>query len=285
MIMAAVILITYPMFADAVTGMMQTSLLGTYEEETGSISEDVRARLFAEAGEYNRRVFEEQKKKPFTYSGDDEGSPEYRRLLSADGSDVMGCLSVGKIDLVLPVCHGTDTAKLEYECGHMYGTSLPVGGPSTHAVIAGHTGLASAELFTRLTEVVEGDIFSISLPGETHFYRTVSVRVVFPEKEDHYLQIEEGRDLVTLYTCTPYGINDRRLLVTGERCFPESGEGGRGGFGIALSGRKRRLILQLAAALAADIFGFFIFIKEFAGMLCHKGHAKDVTARAARRMD
>lgn len=136
----------------------------------------------------------------------------YKDLL--DVNSVMGILSIPKIDLKLPIYHGTSDDILDEGVGHLYGTSLPVGGEGTHAVLTGHRGLPTATLFTDLGELEEGDIFSVSVMGETLTYQVDQIKVVEPN-DTRDLQIVQGEDYVTLLTCTPYGINTHRLLVRG----------------------------------------------------------------------
>lgn len=141
---------------------------------------------------------------------------EYWSLLKADAEGLMGYLSIPEISLDLPVYHGTSEEVLKMGCGHLEGTSLPVGGTSTHAVLCGHTGLESAEMFLNLDELETGDEFSISVFGQELTYEVDEISVVLPEELD-CLTLAEGKDYVTLVTCTPYGINSHRLLVRGSR--------------------------------------------------------------------
>lgn len=148
-----------------------------------------------------------------SYSG---GDKECRGLLDADGGGTMGAVRYPRLHISLPVRHGTDAATLEKSAGHLYGTSLPVGGESTHAVVAAHRGLADRLMFTNLGLAKKGDLFEIDVQGERLRYEVANIRVTGPD-DVRPLAIEKGRDLVTLYTCTPYGVNTQRLLVTGER--------------------------------------------------------------------
>lgn len=128
----------------------------------------------------------------------------------------MGSLEIPKIGVTLAIYHGVGADVLEQGCGHVEGTSLPIGGGSTHAVLAAHRGLPSAELFTDLDQMEEGDLFYIHVMDETFAYEVDRIETVLPE-ETEYLDIEEGEDYVTLLTCTPYGVNTHRLLVRGTR--------------------------------------------------------------------
>ena len=133
-----------------------------------------------------------------------------------DIDPVMARIVIPSIHVSLPVYHGTDSRTLADSVGHLFGTSLPIGGPSTHAVLTGHTGLSTATMFDNLNQVKKGDPFYVSSLGQTLKYEVVDITVVKPEETDSLRKVP-GRDLVTLITCTPYGVNSHRLLVTGER--------------------------------------------------------------------
>ena len=210
-----------PSFFDARANMTQIQKITGYTKAMDSMTDEKAEAQKAEAEEYNRKIREKQEEQIFRYQGEAATDEDYESQLSQDESGVMGYLEIPKLKLYLPISHGTKSDELEWECGHMYGSSLPVGGESTHAVIAGHTGLPTADLFTHLTDLEAGDEFRIHVLGEIHAYTVRNIWVVLPEEEAAYLQVEDGQDLVTLYTCTPYGINDHRLLVQGERTLPD----------------------------------------------------------------
>ncbi|WEV72371.1 class C sortase [Bifidobacterium sp. ESL0790] len=144
-----------------------------------------------------------------------EKDQEYQSLLN-DGTGMMGTIRIPKISVKMPIYHGTSDAVLQHGAGHLYGTSLPVGGPSTNAVLSGHTGLQNALLFTRIDELKKGDIFYVQTLGRTMGYRVVGIHVIKPD-DTHLYKIVPGQDLVTLMTCTPYGVNTERLIITGTR--------------------------------------------------------------------
>ena len=138
----------------------------------------------------------------------------YAQQLTVGG--VMAYVDIPKINVCLPVQHGTDANTLERAVGHVVGTSLPVGGSSTHAVLSAHSGMASSKLFSDIDQLTEGDTFYIHVLGDTLAYKVDSIHTVLPT-DTSQLQIEDGKDLVTLVTCTPFGINTHRLLVRGHR--------------------------------------------------------------------
>ncbi len=152
---------------------------------------------------------------PFTQAEGSVSDEEYSSMLDA-GSGVMGSISIPKIDVDIPIYHGTSESVLELGAGHLYGTSLPVGGEGTHSVITGHRGLIKALMFTRLDELEKGDSFYVKVMGETLGYKVDRIEVIEPSDVSK-LKIVDGEDRVTLMTCTPYGVNTHRLLVSGVR--------------------------------------------------------------------
>ncbi|MCD8396172.1 MAG: class C sortase [Lachnospiraceae bacterium] len=140
----------------------------------------------------------------------------YQSLLNPAGDGIMGYLSIPKIDVYLPIYHGTDAEELQKGVGHLYGTSLPAGGEGTHTVLAGHRGLPSAALLTDLDYLEEGDLLYLYILDDVLAYEVTGVEVVEPDETDS-LAIQAGEDLITIVTCTPYGINTHRLLVHGSR--------------------------------------------------------------------
>lgn len=204
-------------------GRTQTAQAHELDSLAAGFPYDTRSRMLDEAREYNRGLASGEQEigaavDPFSgKAGDFSGSGDQAYMKALDvGNGAMGSITIPKIGVDLPIWHGSDTGVLSRGVGHLHGTSLPVGGPSTHAALTGHRGLADMELFTRLNELGIGDVFYIHVLGETLAYRVDDIRVVEPDQVDS-LRVQPGRDLVTLVTCTPYGINTQRLLITGER--------------------------------------------------------------------
>ena len=188
-------------------------------------------------------------------AGEDSASAqdeEYQSLLDAGGG-VMGAIRIPEISVDLPIYHGTSESALASGAGHLYGSSLPVGGESTHSVITGHRGLVEAMMFTRLDEMKVGDYFYIDVMGETLGYRVDRIEVIEPD-DTSKLKIVEGEDRVTLMTCTPYGVNTHRLLVSGVRAaipgdippIEEAPHDPRVAAAIAVSGTLLPLLLLVA---------------------------------------
>lgn len=148
---------------------------------------------------------------------------DYESLLNIAGDGIMGYVKIPKIDVQLPIYHGTDNASLERGIGHLLGSSLPVGGDSTHTILTAHSGMASQKMFSDLPQLTIGDVFYLRILGETLAYQVDQINTVLPH-DTSYLGIEHGEDLATLVTCTPFGVNTHRLLVRGERIPYEEAE-------------------------------------------------------------
>lgn len=215
---AGLCLLFYPWISDYVNQRASDSIVDTYNEDVKNASEDEKNALIKEAEEYNATLLDGQIKltEPFEESVIDTRPYIYEKMLSLNGSDVMGKVEIPKIDVSLPIYHGTSTEVLEKGVGHLKGSSLPVGGINTHCVLTGHTGLSNARLFTDLTELKKDDIFILSIMDMKLAYKVVDIWVVLPE-DTSKLKVVEGKDYCTLVTCTPYGVNSHRLFVRGER--------------------------------------------------------------------
>lgn len=206
----------YPTISDKWNSLHSSRVIMSYTESLSELSEAEFRRLFAEAENYNRKILD--RKNPFAVS--DEELLEYGQLLNVQNNGIMGYVEIPIINVTLPIYHGTSESVLQVAVGHLDWTSLPVGGPSTHTVLSGHRGLPSAELFTRLDRLVEGDRFMLDILDEVLTYEVDQIRIVLPEEVGD-LQIVSSEDYCTLVTCTPYGINTHRLLVRGHRVETE----------------------------------------------------------------
>lgn len=205
-------LLLYPVFSDWWNSMHQSRAVASYVQQVASIDEDRYTTLWKEAWEYNESLVERKN----VYTLTDEQRAQYESLLDVGDTGVMGYVEVPAIGVVLPVYHGTDEAILQIAAGHLEWTSLPVGGASSHCVVSGHRGLPSARLFTDLDKLVEGDIFIFRVLDEILTYEVDQILIVEPHEVES-MHITEGKDLCTLVTCTPYGVNSHRLLVRGHR--------------------------------------------------------------------
>ena len=201
----------YPSVSDAVNRKHQSRAVASYAEEVEQLSDADYQTYFNAADAYNRQLNTTPNAfyKPDLVSG-------YAQTLDISGTGIMGYITIPKISVELPIYHGTDEGVLQVAAGHLEGSSLPVGGAGTHAVISAHRGLPSAKLFTNLDELEVGDRFTITVLNRVLTYEVDQISIVLPTEVDQLLPTE-GMDYVTLMTCTPYGINTHRLLVRGKR--------------------------------------------------------------------
>lgn len=209
---------SYPFIANYIFEHRTDSLVNTVRHSAESVDHAERLKIFAKVREYNQAISSGsiQLQDPFLENIQIEETESYFSLLNVNQDNVMGIVEIPCIDVKLPVYHGTSREVLEKGIGHLQGTSLPIGGKSTHSVLTGHTGLSNAKLFTDLAEVQEEDVFFLNIIGEKLAYRVDQIKVVSPtELSDLYVVNDE--DYCTLVTCTPYGINTHRLLVRGTR--------------------------------------------------------------------
>ena len=204
--------IAYPTFSDWWNRMHQSYAVAGYVEQTKDMSGAERKAMLKAAREYNERLAANGDRWHMT----DAQKREYDETLDVTGTGIMGYVTIPRIKVKLPVYHGTSAGVLQIAAGHLAGTSLPVGGATTHAVVSGHTGLPSARLLTGLDELQKGDTFAFHVLDETYTYQVDQISVVLPS-EISKLNIESGADYATLITCTPYGVNSHRLLVRGHR--------------------------------------------------------------------
>ena len=204
--------ISYPTVSNLWNQAHQSRAIATYSKQVEKLDDSENKKMLKAARKYNKSLL----KKSDHWKLSKKDKKKYESLLDISGTGIMGYIEVPKIDCSLPIYHGTDEGALQIAIGHLEGSSLPVGGKSTHCVLSGHRGLPSARLFTDLDQMEEGDIFILNILGRKLAYEVDQIRVVLPEEMSD-LEIEEGKDLCTLVTCTPYGINTHRLLVRGHR--------------------------------------------------------------------
>ena len=205
-------LLSYPTVSDWWNRFHQTRAVASYAAAVSQMKTEDYDRLFAEADDYNRKLAGTGMK----WSMTDEEIQEYNSILDISENGIMGYIDIPRIRQTLPIYHGTDDAVLQIAIGHLAGTSLPVGGDSSHCVVSGHRGLPSARLFTDLDKLIVGDVWTMTVLNRTVTYEVDQIRIVEPEDLSE-LQIVQGSDYCTLLTCTPYGINTHRLLVRGHR--------------------------------------------------------------------
>lgn len=212
LLLAGVSLLLYPSLSDYWNSMHQTRAIASYAETVSQLDTAQYDEMWKAAQDYNRSLA--QRETAFALT--DEQKAAYESLLDVSGLGVMGYIEIPEIDCSLPIYHGTEESVLQVAVGHLEWSNLPVGGEGTHCVLSGHRGLPSAKLFTNLDKLAVGDTFLLRVLDEVLTYEVDQILIVEPEQVDA-LGIVPGEDYCTLVTCTPYGINTRRLLVRGHR--------------------------------------------------------------------
>lgn len=213
---AGFIFCSYPLASSIIEGYYQKNAVATYEQSVTNTDSVALEEDYKKAEEYNETLYTYNSA---TVTGSTSlsilGEDSYNDILNM-GNGVMGSIEIPKINVYLPLYHGTSDEVLSVGVGHVFGSSLPVGGINTRSILSGHRGLPNAKLFTRLDEIVEDDLFFIRIQDRTLAYKVRDIKVIEPDDID-LLATEEGQDLVSLVTCTPYGLNTHRLVVTGKR--------------------------------------------------------------------
>ena len=205
-------LLLYPTFSDWWNSFHQSRAIASYSEAVADLDDERYAEVWNNAWKYNRSLTDRTN----AYLLSQEQKAAYNDLLDVAGNGIMCYLEIPSIEVVLPVYHGTEASVLQVAVGHLDWTSLPVGGESSHCVVSGHRGLPSARLFTDIDKLEPGDVFLLRVLDEVLTYEVDRILIVEPHEAEDLL-IQEGQDLCTLVTCTPYGINSHRMLVRGHR--------------------------------------------------------------------
>lgn len=221
-VLVGILCLAYPLTATLWNNHRAKIISKTYDAYNAKSPEIERAQRFHKANVYNNRQIGYILSDPYRDNNAGVQSKEYQEYLQElnNPTHIMAVVKIPKIGVKLPVYHGTSYDTLQRAAGHLYGSDLPIGGKDRHSVITAHTGLSSASMFDQLPQLVKGDFFYIDVLGETLRYRVRDIHVIEPS-DISKLQRQPGRDLVTLLTCTPYGVNSHRLLVTGERVLPD----------------------------------------------------------------
>lgn len=205
----------YPTVSDYLSRIHSSKVIQSYEKSIVGLDQETKNKMLQEAQAYNSSLIgKEELYDPFMSI--EKVDKYYMSLLNSNGDGVMGYIQIPRIDVKLPIYHTTSDKVLQKGVGHLQGTSLPVGGKSTHVALSGHRGLPSSSLFTDLDLLEIGDIFYMEVLGNTSAYKIDQIKIVLPT-ETKDLEIVDGKDYVTLITCTPYSINTHRLLVRGTR--------------------------------------------------------------------
>lgn len=217
------ILCSYPLASSMVERQYQKDAVATYTKKVESFEKRDTRKYLDEANAYNRMLYQSAGMEAGELDNSILSEDSYYDILNISGTGVMGSIEIPKINVNLPIYHGTSDEVLSTGAGHLERSSFPVGGANTRAVLTGHRGLPNSKLFTRLDELEIGDLFFLDVLDETLAYKVIDIEIIEPENTD-VLNIVPDKELVTLITCTPYGINSHRLLVTGERIEYEKKE-------------------------------------------------------------
>lgn len=253
----------YPILSGMQHARIQRQMLKDYTASLQSIPEDTIDREWKQARAYNRSLAQSYVRITDPFDGKVHASyrKNYDKLLNVSGNGMMGYIEIPKINLKLSIMHGIDDETLLNSAGHLPGTSLPVGGKNSHAVLSAHRGLPSAKLFTDLDQLQENDIFMIHVLDKVLYYKVMQVKVVEPENTDD-LTIVEGKDYVTLVTCTPYAVNSHRLLVRGERTSKPPDSDLFAGFSIINFFRLHFYGISVAVIAIGSIFAFVRILRK-----------------------
>lgn len=207
-------ILLYPIISNLLMNIFQTTAIQEYNYTVEQMQQDKIEEILSEARVYNEQFKNTIVVDPFSQEAESSVNSEYNEILNIDGT--MGYIEIPKINVNLPIFHGTSEEVLKRGVGHIETTPLPIGGEGNHSVLSAHRGLPSAKLFTDLDKLEIGDVFMIKMLTETLVYKINQIKVVEPT-DTQYLQAEEGEDYITLITCTPYAINTHRMLVRGTR--------------------------------------------------------------------
>lgn len=246
-------LLLYPTVSDYWNSFRQTRAIAGYVEAVAEINDIDYQAILEDARAYNQSLVGNKKRYIFS----EQKHEKYESLLNISGNGIMGYIEIPSIGVSLPIYHGVEDTILQVAVGHIEGSSLPVGGLGTHCVVSGHRGLPSAKLFTDLDKLVEGDTFLLRVLDEALTYEVDQIHIVEPQEVD-FLDIEKDKDLCTLITCTPYGVNSHRLLVRGHRIENQE---------IAAQVRVTADAVQIEPVLVAPAIGVPVLLLLLVGML------------------
>lgn len=260
MLLAGVGVFSYPAVSNYLQDKNHTQAIEVYDEAANKKSQEEINKEWQKAKVYNENLAGDPVHDPFVPGSGYTLPKNYNSVLNIAGDGMMGYIEIPVISVKLPIYHSTTEEVLQKGVGHIESTSLPVGGAGTHCVLTGHTGLPSAELFTRLTEMQVGDEFYIHILDKTLAYKVCDINVVLPDELEN-LTAEKGKDYVTLVTCTPYGKNTHRLLVKGERTEYKRDEAQQRKSKKLFGGKYHYYILGIGIALGVLVIaGILIFV-------------------------
>ena len=260
MILLGLGLLLYPFISNRISVGHYQKVIQTYDKKVSEETRDANNKLLMDAREYNRSLSFGEVVDVFQ-NPEVKNSDRYLSILNINDNGMMGYISIPKIDVRIPIYHGTTSDVLQKGVGHLEGSSFPVGGESTHAILSAHRGLPSSKLFTDLDQLKKGDIFYIYILDQVLAYQVDQVLVTEPSETDA-LRIVDGKDYITLVTCTPYAINTHRLLVRGERIEYNEQVEKDIEVDYALSTADIILYISLVIALLLIVVAIICFIKS-----------------------
>ena len=260
MILLGLGLLLYPFISNRISVGHYQKVIQTYDKKVSEETRDANNKLLMDAREYNRSLSFGEVVDVFQ-NPEVKNSDRYLSILNINNNGMMGYISIPKIDVRIPIYHGTTSDVLQKGVGHLEGSSFPVGGESTHAILSAHRGLPSSKLFTDLDQLKKGDIFYIYILNQVLAYQVDQVLVTEPSETDA-LRIVDGKDYITLVTCTPYAINTHRLLVRGERIEYNEQVEKDIEVDYALSTADIILYISLVIALLLIVVAIICFIKS-----------------------
>ena len=260
MILLGLGLLLYPFISNQISVGHYQKVIQTYDKKVSEETKDANNKLLMDAREYNRSLSFGEVVDVFQ-NPEVKNSDRYLSILNINDNGMMGYISIPKIDVRIPIYHGTTSDVLQKGVGHLEGSSFPVGGESTHAILSAHRGLPSSKLFTDLDQLKKGDIFYIYILNQVLAYQVDQVLVTEPSETDA-LRIVDGKDYITLVTCTPYAINTHRLLVRGERIEYNEQVEKDIEVDYALSTADIVLYISLVIALLLIVVAIICFIKS-----------------------
>lgn len=252
-------LVLYPTVADKINESQNKDVIAEYRRKLMTLDNSEYEAMIRAATEYNDMLF---KSRPFIGALTEEERRQYESLLNIDESGIMGYIEIPKSNIYLAIYHGTEESVLQTGVGHLEASSLPIPGESVHTVLSGHSGLPSARLFTDLDKLEVGDTFTLHIMRETLTYRVEKTARVSPD-ELNEMQIEEGKELCTLMTCTPYGINTHRLVVVGSRIDTPTESVGESASAVKfVTSKWNRMFLFLPCSVFVLILICYIVIRK-----------------------
>ena len=210
--LSGVLLMLYPKISNVISNYYEKKLIDKHMKTLDYISDEKIQKMYKDATKYNEEIYMYQK-----YNRTFNSNISYDDVLKIDYNGIMGFIEIPAVNIKLPIYHGISDNVLQKGVGHVEGTSLPIGSNSQHSFLMGHSGLSSAKLFTDLDKLNIGDYFKISVLNNDIYYNIINIEKIKPEKLINKMTIVDGKDLISLVTCVPYGVNSHRLVLTAER--------------------------------------------------------------------